>query len=62
MCDGDPDCVDGADENTTMLNCPEPEECAENQFQCNNRRCISKVSLKQITYLFFILSYYIERY
>lgn len=44
VCDGDPDCVDGADENSTMLYCPPPEECGDNEFQCNNRRCISKVS------------------
>lgn len=43
VCDGDPDCVDGADENATLHNCPEPEQCSENQFQCKNNRCINKV-------------------
>lgn len=43
VCDGDPDCVDGADENSTALYCPPPEECDEGEFQCQNGRCISKV-------------------
>lgn len=43
VCDGDPDCVDGADENSTLHNCPEPQACAEGQFRCKNNRCIVKV-------------------
>ena len=42
VCDGDPDCVDGADENSTLHNCPPPEPCEDNQFRCDNRRCINK--------------------
>ncbi|KAK4315792.1 hypothetical protein Pmani_013000 [Petrolisthes manimaculis] len=42
VCDGDPDCVDGADENVTAHYCPPPQECGENEFQCQNRRCINK--------------------
>merc|ERR1739842_97240 len=44
VCDGDPDCVDGADENknSTHHNCPDPPECGENEFKCSNGRCISK--------------------
>ncbi|XP_039253082.2 low-density lipoprotein receptor-related protein 6-like isoform X1 [Styela clava] len=33
QCNGKADCIDGSDER----NCP----CAENQFTCNNRHCIS---------------------
>lgn len=43
LCDGDPDCVDGADENSTLLHCPTPEPCSEDQFTCANGRCINKV-------------------
>ena len=46
VCDGDPDCVDGADENATLNNCAPPEPCTANQYQCKNNRCISKVSIK----------------
>lgn len=43
VCDGDPDCVDGADENATLHNCPSPEPCSgDDQFQCSNGRCINK--------------------
>ena len=45
MCDGDPDCVDGADENSTLNHCPPAEPCSDNQFQCDNQRCIGKVSI-----------------
>jgi hypothetical protein len=46
VCDGDPDCVDGADEDSSVVpNCSIPqEECGEDQFQCKNGRCINKVS------------------
>ena len=45
VCDGDPDCVDGADEDSSVVpNCSIPqEECGEDQFQCKNGRCINKV-------------------
>lgn len=43
LCDGDPDCVDGADENSTLHNCPTPEPCGDEQFTCANGRCINKV-------------------
>ena len=45
VCDGDPDCVDGADEDSSVVpNCNIPqEECSEDQFQCKNGRCINKV-------------------
>lgn len=52
VCDGDPDCVDGADENSTALHCPPPEECGENEFRCNNGRCISKVCFQMRFYNF----------
>ncbi|OQR75748.1 low-density lipoprotein receptor-related protein 2-like, partial [Tropilaelaps mercedesae] len=42
VCDGDPDCIDGADEHSKELNCPTPEPCSDNQFRCNNSRCINK--------------------
>ncbi|KAI5716508.1 hypothetical protein M8J76_007754 [Diaphorina citri] len=41
LCDGDPDCVDGADENTTALNCPKQSSCSPDQFSCGNGRCIN---------------------
>jgi len=46
VCDGDPDCVDGADEDSAVVpNCNIPqEECSEDQFQCKNGRCINKVN------------------
>ena len=46
VCDGDPDCVDGADEDSSVVpNCNIPqEECGEDQFQCKNGRCINKVN------------------
>lgn len=50
VCDGDPDCVDGADENVTAHYCPPPEACGENEFQCQNRRCISKVGEVEHSY------------
>lgn len=43
ICDGDPDCVDGADENTTLHSCPTPEPCAADMFTCGNGRCINNV-------------------
>lgn len=42
LCDGDPDCVDGADENVTLHHCPAPTPCADNQFTCNNGRCLNR--------------------
>lgn len=42
LCDGDPDCVDGADENVTLHNCPKPTPCSDNQFTCNNGRCLNR--------------------
>jgi len=42
LCDGDPDCVDGADENVTLHQCPAPTPCADNQFTCNNGRCLNR--------------------
>ena len=45
ICDGDPDCVDGADENATLHDCPEAANCTEDQFQCGNKQCINKVSI-----------------
>lgn len=42
LCDGDPDCVDGADENVTLHNCPTPQPCSDDQFTCENGRCINK--------------------
>lgn len=45
ICDGDPDCVDGADENTTLHNCATQQPCGEDMFTCGNGRCINKVSL-----------------
>ena len=45
VCDGDPDCVDGADEDRVHANCTEvPNTCTEEQFTCNNGRCINSVS------------------
>lgn len=43
LCDGDPDCVDGADENVTLHHCPTPQPCADAMFTCDNGRCINKV-------------------
>ncbi len=43
VCDGDPDCVDGADEDESRANCTRVEqECEEDQFKCKNGRCINK--------------------
>jgi low density lipoprotein-related protein 2 len=43
VCDGDPDCIDGSDENSTLNNCPPPQPCQEDQFRCENGRCINTV-------------------
>jgi low density lipoprotein-related protein 2 len=45
VCDGDPDCVDGADEDKSKIsNCNTTlEACADDQFKCDNGRCINKV-------------------
>lgn len=45
LCDGDPDCVDGADENITLHHCPTPQPCGEDMFTCENGRCINKVTI-----------------
>ena len=42
VCDGDPDCVDGADENTPSLNCSARSTCTPTQFTCTNGRCIHR--------------------
>ncbi|KAG5887844.1 hypothetical protein JTB14_005610 [Gonioctena quinquepunctata] len=42
LCDGDPDCVDGADENATIHHCATPQPCSDDQFTCANGRCINK--------------------
>lgn len=42
LCDGDPDCVDGADENVTLHHCATPQPCADDMFTCDNGRCINK--------------------
>lgn len=52
LCDGDPDCVDGADENSTLHHCATPQPCGEDQFTCANGRCINKVQ-KHFIYLFY---------
>lgn len=44
ICDGDPDCVDGADENVTLHHCATPQPCGEDMFTCENGRCVNKVS------------------
>lgn len=44
ICDGDPDCVDGADENSTLHSCSTQQPCANDMFTCGNGRCINKVS------------------
>ena len=43
VCDGDPDCVDGADEDSANVpNCTlTKQNCTEGQFQCDNGRCIN---------------------
>ncbi len=35
ICDGESECADGSDEE----NCP---TCRENQYQCENKKCVSK--------------------
>lgn len=45
LCDGDPDCIDGADENATIHHCATPQPCGEEQFTCGNGRCINKVKV-----------------
>lgn len=55
ICDGDPDCVDGADENITLHNCPTPQPCGEDMYTCENGRCINKVS----KYMFFFYNNYV---
>ena len=62
LCDGDPDCVDGADENTTLHNCPSPTPCLEDQFQCENGRCINKVLQSFWNYLRVGYTCYLYRY
>lgn len=42
LCDGDPDCVDGADENAAALNCSTVANCSADQFTCGNGRCINR--------------------
>jgi low density lipoprotein-related protein 2 len=51
LCDGDPDCVDGADENITLHNCSTPAPCGDEQFTCNNGRCINKVRASYVLFL-----------
>lgn len=48
ICDGDPDCVDGADENVTLHHCATPQPCGDDMFTCENGRCINKVSSFEI--------------
>ena len=45
VCDGDSDCVDGADEDKTKIqNCTVTlEECTGDQFKCDNGRCINSL-------------------
>ena len=46
VCDGDPDCVDGADEDDSVLgaNCTaKATECEESEFRCDNGRCINAI-------------------
>lgn len=50
ICDGDPDCVDGADENTTLHNCATQQPCGEDMFTCGNGRCINKVSESHLSH------------
>ena len=41
VCDGDPDCVDGADEKTEAGCTTQPQNCTGEQFQCSNGLCIN---------------------
>lgn len=50
LCDGDPDCVDGADENSTLYHCATPQPCSDDLFTCGNGRCINKVICFQNTF------------
>lgn len=53
ICDGDPDCVDGADENTTLHFCATQQPCGEDMFTCDNGRCINKVRPGALQFIYF---------